>query len=135
MTRSLRIRFVGGPWHNRIVDTHLRDVIRVVEPCDRNAFICTREFPSDIVHEYLLRRYTWQFWSDTEPRVFLQFVHSTLPREHVEQHADFPPLDAFTVHAFDQALRGCFYSIMGRHVDDSDKWPWPTCPRPLSHDY
>lgn len=84
------VRFVGGPWHNRIVPVGLLDVIRIVsEQPDLFATIYRQPVNYLRTENYFLRKYV----SD-HGTAFLQYVHESLPPDCPQCYSEqFPRFD------------------------------------------
>lgn len=111
--RHSAIRFVGGPWHNRIEAVPLRSVLKVTEPCEyalaHHPAAAIIE-PSHPHHSYRL----CQFFTGAEDEngtltVYEQYVHESIPADSSEPYREhFQALPRSLVRAFEQKLLG-FY--------------------------
>jgi hypothetical protein len=111
------IRFVGGPWHNRIVPVKL---------VQNQTMLHVREF--DSVHATCHTYHLYEFFTEHRT-VYWQFIHGSIhccPPPECLWTENLPNyLDDFTVRLFDGALRGLFFTLRGRHIDTCDDWQWP----------
>ncbi len=100
MIRYSYIRFVGGPWHNRVVCVELLPVLAVPEEspvlvsCVGSGYAPR---PETKQHQYLLRTFkSWEEDADGFPElVFQQYIHQSLcpdPPAWVTEEVGFPPL-------------------------------------------
>ena len=110
VTRSSKIRFVGGPWHNRVVCVDLLSVYKVPEEMPSLvALVGNRHVPrlERKTHDYVLLEFRQDGADGMRNLVFKQYVHSSLcqdPPRWVSDEVGFPPLPKSYVDRFDRML-------------------------------
>jgi hypothetical protein len=114
MNRSSYIRFVGGPWHNRVVCVELLPVRMVMEESD--VLVCVMSGgsiprPETKHHQYHLKWFqSWQEDADGFPLLnYQQYLHQSLlpdPPVWVAEEVGFPPLPEALTERFIRMLCG-----------------------------
>jgi len=111
MTRYSKIRFVGGPWHNRVVCVELLPVFKVWDGAKCLAAVAGDYAPRPEAkyHDYLLRTFrSGEEDADGLPElVFQQYVHASLcpdPPAWASNEVGFAPLPDRMVARFDRML-------------------------------
>lgn len=95
-SRTEKIRFVGGPYHNRVTETNILHAIRVVE---RTEPLCTPTSYTEIRNSFRASSYLYFRFFTEEGAIYSQYVHESLIKNgdpisvtH-EEPTNFPTLD------------------------------------------